>query len=90
MNFGFWHFVMVLMVVCLGLWLWNGFVALYVCLCFSAISFFGLLLMRVSEWISPSKVATQTFYLYYGAAVVVPLLVTLLAIYGFKFSTAVF
>ncbi|MFM2268802.1 MAG: hypothetical protein RL757_2243 [Bacteroidota bacterium] len=86
-RLGFWEFVMVLFIFYMSLWLWNGLVALYICLSFSAISVFAALLMGLAEWVEPSRVQVRRLYSYYGASAVVPILVTILAIYVFKFPT---
>lgn len=68
-------------------WIWNGFIALYITICFSAICFLILLITIVAEWLEPSKVPRHFFFGLMFVSISAPLIVGMIAIYIFKIPT---
>jgi hypothetical protein len=68
-------------------WIWNGFIALYVTICFSCICLLILLITLIAEWLDPSKVPRRFFFGFISISIIIPLLVGVVAVYVFNIST---
>lgn len=71
----------------LSLWIWNGFIALYITLCLSTICFLILLIAIIAEWLDPSKIPRRFFFGLMLSGVFVPLIIGAIAIWIFKIQT---
>lgn len=71
----------------LSFWIWNGFIALYVTICFSCICLLILLITLIAEWLDPSKVPRRFFFGLMSISIITPLLVGAIAVYIFKIPT---